>query len=345
MRAGSEAIVSLADGWLRLAGPQGEETLPIEAPPEVLADYLSRGAGRRRPPVVQLRLPYSACLARRVEVPERARAQVHQILALDLERATPLSSSDVYSAHYRDGEPPEKKGGIAFRHLVVKKNVIDGAIAQLRSAGAEVAAVGCWSEDASEPLPVNFLDQALARSGNRFHNRRAARLLATLAVVLTSSAASVSYYRLEAALDGLKQETASARARLAGLNATREARDSKLREAAAIHRAKLARPPVVHILDELTRVLPDSAFLTEVTIDGDSIGITGHADQAAGLVAMLESSALFEAPTLDAPVTFDDHLDKERFTYRLRLHRTTVSGSPTGAQTTAAAIDKSEAVP
>nr|WP_280949768.1 PilN domain-containing protein [Rhizobium sp. CF080] len=47
---------------------------------------------------------------------------------------------------------------------------------------------------------------------------------------------------------------------------------------------------------ELTQILPDDTWLTDIAIDGDMLTITGFAaESAAALIATLDASELFSA--------------------------------------------------
>ena len=53
-------------------------------------------------------------------------------------------------------------------------------------------------------------------------------------------------------------------------------------------------------MNELTRLVEPPAWLNNVTLNHDSVRITGEAPQAASLVKILDSSPLFQNSTLDA---------------------------------------------
>jgi general secretion pathway protein L len=80
-----------------------------------------------------------------------------------------------------------------------------------------------------------------------------------------------------------------------------------------------ARVPLARIMEELTAVLPDSAWVSDLRIDGDVVEFAGFAKSAASLVAPLENSPLFMQASLTSPVVLDSSEDKERFSMRLRV--------------------------
>ncbi len=323
----ADTVVAVHNGRLSLiAEPRGAQSRNAgsrtDAAPlteQALLDAIARKSRPGRTMPVRLRLPFEACLVRRIEVPERARGDAASILALDMERSTPLNAADIYTSHYADAGRAQN-GVIGFTQLIVKKSAIDGAIERLQSAGAHIETVECWSEDGRSVLPVNFLKATSAGiSAPGARARRTALLLGSLTAALAVSAISTAFVRHQKALIQLEQQTAEARVRLSKLEAVKSDNAAAVQEAQSVLQLSAARTPVVRVLDELTQLLPDSAFLTEFSADGDTVGISGFAKRAAGLVPLLERSQMFAGATLSAPVTFDSGLDQERFSYSLRL--------------------------
>jgi general secretion pathway protein L len=79
---------------------------------------------------------------------------------------------------------------------------------------------------------------------------------------------------------------------------------------------------MARILEELTAVMPDSAWVSDLRIDGDVIEFTGFAASAAAIVPLLDASPLLTEADLTSPVVLDAEQNKERFSLRLRLETT-----------------------
>ena len=84
---------------------------------------------------------------------------------------------------------------------------------------------------------------------------------------------------------------------------------------------KLESVPIAQILEELARILPDTAWLTDLRIEGDTVEISGLSTSAANLLPVLERSPHFVDAALAAPLTLDPREDKERFSLRVRVRR------------------------
>jgi len=77
-----------------------------------------------------------------------------------------------------------------------------------------------------------------------------------------------------------------------------------------------ARP--TEILRELTGLLPDSAYLSELTFRERTVEITGLAPSASQLLPVIEASPLFSGVEFSAPIVAQG-AGLERFRIRMRL--------------------------
>ena len=59
---------------------------------------------------------------------------------------------------------------------------------------------------------------------------------------------------------------------------------------------------VVKAWEELSRILPDTAFLTDLTIKDERVEIAGFSEKPATLIGSIEASALFQRAQFTSPV-------------------------------------------
>jgi general secretion pathway protein L len=286
-------------------------------------------AASHRGAPIGLRLPLSACYSRHVQLPAAARADFARILALELERATPFRAADILAAHtIEDGAP--KAGRLGVHHLVVRRQIIDDIRADVAASGHDIAFADCWNADASAALPVDFLatkDAAdAAPAARRLHPMLP---LAAVCAGLAALALYLDFAAHQRALDTLTADTAQAKSAVQAQRRAREAADARLAQASALHRLKRERLPAVLVLDEITRLVPDDTYLTDLRLEGDTVDITGLSRSAAALLPILERSAAFMNATLTSPLTLDPQDGRERFSVRLKL-RPAASAAKTG---------------
>ena len=70
---------------------------------------------------------------------------------------------------------------------------------------------------------------------------------------------------------------------------------------------------LTRILAELTRVIPDQAYVEQLDVRDGELNLRGLATTPSDLIALLEQSALFRKPQFRSPVTQDARLGLARF--------------------------------
>jgi general secretion pathway protein L len=330
------AVLAQVDGgFLILAASSSrgrtEETGPVLSRAQALA-ALADMAASRKAASIGVRLPFSQCFERRVELPKAARDDLRRMLNFDLERATPFRLSEVYTAALPTGEAGAK-GKQRLRQLVVKREAVDPLIADVKAAGLMPAYVDCWQATPASGLPVNFLEVSDPPRSGLARHLTGPRVLAVLVVLLAAVAGVLSLSRYEAALVEIRAETAKLRTQAAAVREAMERSGAAVADLARLQQMKLGLVPTVEVLEELSRVLPDSVWLTDLRIEGDAVDIVGLAKSGAALPPLFVGSALFADAALTAPVTLDQREDKERFSLRIRIKPP--AGAPLPASTSA----------
>lgn len=299
-------------GVTRVAMPdEADNALPGD--PTAVVAQLGRTAGSRP---VGIRVRHSDCLERVVMLPARARKDFDRLLMLDLERATPLRAADVLCAHLVEG-PGSSDGLVAVRHLVVKRRVVEPLASAMRSAGLEPAFIECWNRDATAPLAATFSAGTSAVSRPRAPVLE--RGLAAVCALLLLALPVVDWIRKESTLASLTSELEQLRTVVqAGQQSTQQAVAVRA-EVENLRRVLEQRPATLALLDEVTRLIPDDAWLDELRVEGESVEIAGMAASAAALLATFEKSRLVFDARFTAPVRLQSTTGQEQFRLRTRL--------------------------
>jgi general secretion pathway protein L len=308
-------LLSVEDGGVRFVLANGATTDELFSPDEAI-DMMIRDKGRNTIQV-GLRLANRACFSRRVELPSSAVRDFPRLLAMDLERATPFKPRDVSTAYFVEAEQ-RTPGKTAIRQLVAKRASTDGLIGALQTAGLKVTRVDCWAADGQSAMPVNFLEVATPAGAQRRGWFWPAALTASAVGIAAYGAYSV-LERHDAALKDVRAQTAKLRAKLQAQTELETKSKERQAEAANFAQVLASTPSKATALEELTRLLPDTARVTDLKLEGSTVDISGIAQSAIGLVPVLERSTFFVDATSTAPVMFDQREGKERFSIRVRI--------------------------
>lgn len=331
--AAAQLVLALEPDGLRVAvaptGKAGRVPTPAGTvpAPEMTAYLASIGGLLGASRTVGLRLPNSACFTRPTELPALARRDFAKLLGLDLERSTPFKRGDVLTAFEVDPTPTDK-GMLKVKHLIVKRRPLEGVLSQIEAAGFNVTRIECLGADGMSPMPVTFEGPTETQAEEQ-PAQGPVRGLALAAVALACSALYLYVDRHESALQSLQ-------ANVDRLKVKAQAQRDALGKAQAafavvgnVGKLRAETVSKVAVLEELTRILPDTAWVSDVKIDGATVDISGLATSAASLVPLLERSRLFMDAMSTSSFTFDPRDDKERFAIRIRIRNAAAAGTNT----------------
>lgn len=306
----------------RLAGPE-----PVEArfPSAsfniaVLETWLADQHVTREQVVVQAVVSHDLFFVRDMNVPKAALPALPSILDQELLHRTPFLPSDVWHAATVAGIDA---GDVAsIRHWIIRRDRAASALGQLGLTSDNVDGLSSASSvDADVAIPV--IELQARQIDDPAWAVRTIRLLA-VASVLAVGLALMAFEWSQASV------AASVEAALA------EARDGvqggqNIDTAARLY-AMRSELGVLETLDELSRILPDQTFLSEVRIENGKTIITGFSADAARLVRIIDKSPRFSGAALMAAITPDANEHRDRFTISFQARGARVSKSPARAR-------------
>ncbi|TAN72470.1 MAG: fimbrial protein [Gallionella sp.] len=132
----------------------------------------------------------------------------------------------------------------------------------------------------------------------------------------------------------LKQETAILDKQIAEIKKLREQTQSLLARKNVVENLQSTRSDVVHLLDQILRILPDGVSLRTLKQTGHKISVTGYAQSNARISTLMR--AIDDSPWLDTPSLVEIHaanmggarISEFTLTFKLTQAQGAVAGTP-----------------
>ncbi|MCO5159980.1 MAG: PilN domain-containing protein [Mesorhizobium sp.] len=302
VRAGAE--VSVGGGAAHLA----------TEPSQIVPALRTLSAGRRRRRAVGIVIEPERYLKRHLAAIRLPRSRMMAMATLDLQSATPFNPGDFFILAPRFDERIRDSS-----YYTVRKSALVPVVEGLRAGGWTVASISL--SDGGELYPVDAAslgEAAGAPAATRLAQRTVSIGLATAAaglVVLFGAA----HWRYSVAGAQVADQVEAAESQVRELRAVLAARDAKIAQIGAVRDEKKGTVPVVRIVEEMSRAIPDHTWLTEISVSGDMVRFAGFSASAASLIPLLESSPLFSAPTFLEPVVRVVNQEGERFSIAMKV--------------------------
>ena len=275
---------------------------------------LLRGAHNRRQPVT-ICLSGELGLRRMIQLPLAARDDLEQLLRFDMDRLTPFRADEVYFAQ-RIVDTDASNRRITVELAAAPKSTIEQALQTAQAAGLMPSRLELGTARPNGQEPLNLLPQG---SGDGLGERRVIRALILLALILAMVAIAIPLQRQRSKLAALTDQVAATRVEAEESLALREQLDQLTRTAFFLLAEKGRRPIATEVLAELTRLVPDQAYLAQLVMQADEVQLHGSAATASNLISLLDQSPLFRAPQFRSPVTQDGRDGTERFHLSVEL--------------------------
>jgi general secretion pathway protein L len=263
---------------------------------------------------VELVLGSARFLLRPLELPARATDFIDGIVRAQIDRLTPWSAGEAVFGC----TPPVGAGSgkITTTIAAAPRAAAEPYVTALSALKATSVAIFAAGADAGNaPIKVferqarGLLERSRVSGGLRLVLAGAA-LLAVLSL-LAETVAGQYFDNRRAELNG------ELTARRLALRLDRDGAD-RSPIAALAHRKNQTQASVI-VLEELSRILPDNTYVTELRIDGNTVQIVGLTDDAPSLIRLMEQSSHFTRATFFAPTTHAPSERGDRFHVEAKL--------------------------
>ena len=137
-------------------------------------------------------------------------------------------------------------------------------------------------------------------------------VLGAVVVGLVHAAISTQISYQERRNNYLKQEISILDKQIEEIKKLREQTQSLLSRKTVVENLQSTRSDVVHLLDQMLRILPDGVYLKTLKQKGNQISLVGFAQSSARVSTLMRS--IEDSPWLDTPTLIEVHSTKEKGT-------------------------------
>lgn len=276
------------------------------------------------PPEITLLLPAEAVLEAPVELPLAVESNLAQAVSYQLDQLTPFRADQVWHDFRVVGREADS-GRLRLDLRLIPRARLEALLERLEAVGVsphriDVAsgADGLETEALPQTSGFNLLPPAQRRG---YVNRRA-RLNWGLALGAAVALAVVMVLSLQLRVTGLQQlraEVDALRLQADGVLSLQRQLDDALDAANFLADHRREQPIVMHVLDELTRVLPNDMWLEQVQVRESELTLVGSGNGSQRLIELVNGSGLFSDTEFRGAVNINPNTGQERFNARATI--------------------------
>lgn len=206
---------------------------------------------------------------------------------------------------------------------VVSRSLLDELSATLRQGGSEVKALTVELPDGHHvPIELGSGDVRRAARAGAIRLTR----MAGAVVLLLAGLAAYWIYSTSADASRLEAETAALMTSLKP-GGVPEGETPMVTAANRLHLMRRERLSSVAVLDEVSKLLPDTVYLVALTLDGDQLTIKGQGSGVPDLVQILEASPAFQSVNFAAATELDQNSNADAFSLIATLDKAPLPGA------------------
>lgn len=296
--------------WREVPHEKTQPVLAVLAPGETVADEISRmHAG-----LVVLEIPSENVVVRRIAVPAQAREFVAGIVRNQIDRLSPWHSDQAVYGFDTDVHA-ENSGTFDVRVLIASRAVIDAAREQVAAMGLSVDRVvgSCGNAGSTKAVALwSRLSDVSPEYRARMHRNIGIGITTTVAACIAISTwAMISASSIRSGSEDVAVQIDALRHRLQSPVSLQSAASLPPNEREWYE--KEASPTAVIVIEALSRALPDTAYLTEFSLQNATLRIVGLTSDAPPLIASLERSGSLTDVHFFAPTTREQNGNHFRF--------------------------------
>jgi general secretion pathway protein L len=258
-------------------------------------------------------------LFRAIDFPKQATDFLEGMIRAQIDRLTPWPASEV---EFGTTSPvPAANERVALTVAATSKQKIQPLLRIAAEYGA-ASVSGLVDEPEAAAEPIKLFDRALTGAdGGAIDIAQVLRMTLVGTALAAAASLAISAYA-GGWLDAEQQELQH---RIVQRRAALRLSDPGGSAETLLAKRKQTQPSSVMVLEEISRVLPDTTYVTELRVEGDRMQVMGLTQDAPSLIRLLEQSPQFARATFFAPTTRSQSDPGERF--HIEAHITPYFGS------------------
>ena len=242
-------------------------------------------------------------------IPAESRPFLDVFARQQVERVTPWRESDVYVSVAAEA-CEEDKTRLQPILTVMPKSLVDSQIAKLENY--HCSSISIWSSLKEDHFEISVGGGVKPRS-----SLKADVSIGLAAVfILLPGIAGLCWWQSAASQSKANQ---FARQLTQMRSALVQANRQSAEDDAASAKSDFVRPPIVLLLEEISAALPDTCYLTRLSIDGDRANIAGVSINPPELVPVLEKTGRFSDVSFSDAITRSETGAGNHFGLEMRI--------------------------
>lgn len=250
---------------------------------------------------IALKIPPELCFRRITTIPASAAPRAEAILDIEFGGLSPVAAN-AFMGGMNVWEAGPGKGQVNVEHVLLHRDIASGIVDQLRQAGVTVGALALLPmKDTGKPIILETSGALFGRSQFIWWLKGTAVSLLGLAATWLLAMSAISW-QAASAMDRLQEEQATLQTTAKKVRAQLAVQQNQEAALAAIAQWNASNANSVNSIEALSALLPDSAYLDTLAIDGTVLSLDGAAQAPEPLISALEASTAFKGAAFAAPV-------------------------------------------
>jgi general secretion pathway protein L len=255
-------------------------------------------------PAIMVEIPRERALVKRVSLPAAAANDIARMMQFEIARHFPFPAERVILRH-RTLASAARHDAIEVELVAVPRDLVEEICRELDAAGLRPRGIAVAGAPGDLPLALPGERRAMLSRRDRW--------LVCLLALLAAAALAAPIVHDRTARATVERDIDALAPRVQAIIAARDRSEREAERVAAPLRLRAARPPLVAVLDALTKAVPDGSWLLSLGISGREIVVDGLSPSAATTALALEKSGAFANVVFRSPITRDPASGLEHF--------------------------------